>query len=339
MADRSLPSDVNRRIVLRARPEGRPGDECFELREEPLPELAPNQALMAVEYLSIDPTIRGWIAYDTYLPAVPIGEVVRSGGAGRIVASTRDDYPVGALAFGLTGWQDYAVIDDASPASVLPEGTDLTDALSVYGTTGITAYFGLLDVGRPEPGDTVLVSGAAGATGSVAGQIARIVGCRVVGIAGTEEKCRWLVDELGFDAAIDYRSEDVDRRIGELCPDGVDVFFDNVGGPVLEAALNHLALRARVVLCGSISGYNDVEPQAGPRNLFQLTVRRGRMEGFIVLDYLERFPEAALTLAGWVAEGRIEHRIDVVDGLERAPEALNRLFDGTNTGKQLVKVR
>jgi NADPH-dependent curcumin reductase CurA len=331
MADSSLPSDVNRRIVLRVRPEGRPGDECFELREAPVPELGPNQALLAVEYLSIDPTIRGWIAYDTYLPAVPVGEVVRSGGAGRIVASTRDDFPVGALAFGL--------VDDASPASVLPEGTDLTDALSVYGTTGITAYFGLLDVGRPERGDTVLVSGAAGATGSVAGQIAKILGCRVVGIAGTEEKCRWLVDELGFDAAIDYRAEDVDRRIGELCPDGVDVFFDNVGGPILEAALNHIALRARVVLCGSISGYNDVEPQPGPRNLFQLTVQRGRMEGFIVLDYLERFPEAALTLAGWVAEGRIEHRVDVVEGLERAPEALNRLFDGTNTGKQLVKVR
>ncbi len=332
-------ADTNRRIILRERPEGRPGDECFEVREEPIGELGPGQALVEVEYLSIDPTIRGWIAYDTYLPAVPIGDVVRSGGAGRVVASNHDAYPVGALVFGLTGWQEYAVIDDSSPASVLPEGTDLTDALSVYGTTGITAYFGLLDVGRPEPGETVLVSGAAGATGSVVGQIAKIVGCHVVGIAGTDDKCRWLVDELGFDAAINYRDEDVGRRIGELCPQGVDVFFDNVGGSILEAALDHIALKARIVLCGSISGYNDTDPQPGPRNLFQLTVQRARMEGFIVLDYLERFPEAALTLAGWVAEGRIRHRVDVVEGLERAPEALNRLFDGTNTGKQLVKVR
>jgi len=331
--------DVNRRVVLRRRPEGRPGPECFELVTEPRPTPADGEALVEVAYLSIDPTIRGWMAYDTYLPAIGIGEVIRSGGAGRVVASRNPGYPEGALVFAMTGWQDYALVGPTNPATVLPEGVELTDALSVYGVTGITAYVGLLDIGRPRAGETVLVSGAAGATGSVAGQLAKIHGCRVVGIAGTAEKCRWLLEDLGFDGAINYRTEDVSRRIGELCPEGVDVFFDNVGGPILEAALDHLALRARVVLCGSISGYNDTEPRPGPRNLFQLTVRRARMEGFIVLDHLDRFGEAALALAGWVAEGRIRHRVDVVDGLERAPEALNRLFDGTNTGKQLVRVR
>jgi NADPH-dependent curcumin reductase CurA len=340
MTEPAPPSpDVNRRLLLRRRPEGRPGPECFELVTEPRPTPAEGEALVEVAYLSIDPTIRGWMAYDTYLPAIGIGEVIRSGGAGRVVASRNPAYPEGALVFGMTGWQDYALVGPTNPATVLPEGVELTDALSVYGVTGITAYVGMLDIGRPQAGETVLVSGAAGATGSVAGQLAKIRGCRVVGIAGTPDKCRWLVEEAGFDAAIDYRREDVGARIGELCPDGVDVFFDNVGGAILEAALDHLALGARVVLCGAIAGYNDVEPQPGPRNLFQLIVRRARMEGFIVLDHLDRFGEAALALAGWVAEGRIRHRVDVLDGLERAPEALNRLFDGTNTGKQLVRVR
>jgi NADPH-dependent curcumin reductase len=330
--------DTMRQIVLRKRPEGMVTPECFELVSAALPELGEGEALVAVDYLSLDPTIRGWISHDTYLPAVAIGEPVRSAGAGRVIESRNPGLPVGTNVLGLTGWQEYVVAGPDTMVQALPEGIDLTDALSIYGTTGVTAYFGLLDVGRPQAGDTVLVSGAAGATGSIVGQLAKIHDCRAVGIAGTPEKCRWLVDELGFDAAINYRHDDVAARVAETCPDGVDIYFDNVGGPLLEIVLDHLALRGRVVMCGSISQYNAVEPEPGPRNLFNLTVQRGRMEGFIVLDYLDRFADAALQLGIWVAEGRIHHRVHVVDGFERTPEALNMLFTGANEGKLLVRV-
>jgi NADPH-dependent curcumin reductase CurA len=210
--------------------------------------------------------------------------------------------------------------------------------MSALGLTGITAYFGLVEVGRPRAGETVVVSGAAGATGSVVGQIARILGCRVVGIAGGPEKCRYLLHELGFDAAIDYRSEDVAARLHETCPDGVHVYFDNVGGDLLDAALAELAMRGRVVLCGAIARYNDVKPKPGPRNYLNLLLKRGRMEGFIVLDFMPRAAVAVEALAGWLREGKLKDRVDVMDGLENAPAALARLFKGENQGKQLVRV-
>ncbi len=331
-------SDTMRQIVLRKRPEGMITPDCFELVTVPVPEIGEGEALIEIDYLSLDPTIRGWISHDTYLPAVAIGDPVRSAGAGHIVQSNNPALPVGANVLGLTGWQDHAVASPEAMMQVLPEGIELTDALSIYGATGITAYFGLLDVGQPQPGDTVLVSGAAGATGSIVGQIAKIKGCRAVGIAGTDEKCRWLVDDLGFDAAINYRTDDVAARVAAECPDGIDVFFDNVGGELLQIALDHLALRGRVVLCGSISQYNAIDPEPGPNNLFNLTVQRGRMEGFIVLDYLDRFAEAALQLGMWVAEGLIQHRVHVVDGFEQTPAALNMLFTGENVGKLMVRV-
>lgn len=333
----ALPT-TNRQVRLARRPHGPVTSDCFELAEAPVSALEEGQALLAVDYLSIDPTIRGWMERDTYLPAIPLGAPIRSGGIGHVIASRNEQYPVGAMVFGMPGWQEYAVLGPETQGMVVPDGIDPLDTLSVYGSTGMTAYFGLLDIGRPQDGDTVLVSGAAGATGSIVGQIAKLAECRVVGIAGGPEKCRRLTEELGFDAAIDYRSEDVGARIGELCPDGVDIFFDNVGGDILEAALDHLALGARVVLCGAISTYNDVEPRPGPRNLMNLVVQRARMEGFLVLDYVDRFAEAALQLGIWVAEGRIRHRADVVEGLEHAPEALDRLFSGANTGKVVVKV-
>ena len=210
--------------------------------------------------------------------------------------------------------------------------------MNVLGLTGITAYFGLLEVGRPAEGETVVVSGAAGATGSVVGQIARIKGCRVVGIAGGAEKCAWLRETAGFDAAIDYKAEKVDRRLRDLCPDGIDVFFDNVGGEILDAALAHLAMRGRVVICGAIAGYNDKVPPPGPRNYLSLLVQRGRMEGFIILDYMDRAGEAVTALSTWVAEGKLHHEEDIQEGLENAPATLLRLFEGRNRGKQLLKI-
>jgi len=329
-------TDTNHRITLAQRPSGPVGDECFGADDVAMPEPGPGEALVRVDYLSIDPTIRGWMAYDTYLPAIEIGAPIRSGGVGTVLESNLESVPVGAQVFAMTNWQQYATVDGS--AQVLPDGVDPTAALSVFGITGITAYFGLLDVGRPQAGETVLVSGAAGATGSVAGQIARIKGCRVVGIAGSDEKCAMLTDEFGFDAAINYRTDDVRAAIGEHCPDGVDVFFDNVGADILADGLAHLAMRGRVVMCGAIATYNDETPRPGPDNLQNLIVQRGRMEGFIVLDYMGRANEAIADLAGWVMAGDLAYRTDVVEGLDQAPQALQRLFSGENLGKVMVRV-
>ena len=326
----------NRRITLAHRPDGEVTADCFASDEVDVPEPGPGEALVKVGWLSIDPTIRGWMAMDTYLPAIEIGEPIRSGGLGEVIASNNDEYPVGSTLFGMTGWQEYAVMGPGS--NPIPDGIDPTAALSVFGVTGLTAYFGLLDVGRPVAGETVLVSGAAGATGSVVGQIAKIKGCRVVGIAGSDEKCAWLTDELGFDAAINYRTEQVGAAIRATCPKGVDVFFDNVGGDILEAAIGNLALRGRVVLCGAIATYNDTAPRPGPNNLSLLISQRGRMEGFIILDYMSRANEAIGELAGWVMGGDVKFAVDVVDGLENAPAALDRLFTGANQGKVMVRL-
>ena len=258
-----------------------------------------------------------------------------------MIASNSSRYAVGDTVFSMMGWQDHAVIDEgAASAQVVPPGLEPTAVLSVFGVTGMTAYFGLLDIGQPKPGDTVVVSGAAGATGSVVGQIAKIKGAeRVIGIAGTDEKCAWLVDELGFDAAINYKTDNIGARLRELCPKGIDVYFDNVGGEILDTCLGQLALKGRVVCCGAISAYNDDRADIyGLKNYFTLITRRARMEGFLILDYLDRFPEAQGEMFGWVLDGKVKHAEHVVDGLENAPDALNLLFTGGNTGKVIVRV-
>jgi NADPH-dependent curcumin reductase CurA len=333
--------DTYRRILLGTRPKGLVDAGNLRIDDtQAVPEPDDGQALIRVRYLSIDPTIRTWMDdAPGYLPPIGIGEVVRSGGIGEVVASRSEGYQVGDLVFGMTGWQDYALADaGANAMTPLPAGVDPTMALSVFGVTGMTAYFGLFDVGQPQPGNTVVVSGAAGATGSVVGQLARIEGAaNVVGIAGSAEKCAWLTDELGFDHAINYRDENVAARIRQTCPNGVDVYFDNVGGEILDACLANLAMKARVVLCGAISQYNQDRP-AGPRNYLSLIVKRARMEGFLILDYVDRFPEAQLRMAGWVMEGKIQHREHLIDGLDHAGDALNLLFSGGNTGKVVVRV-
>jgi len=341
MAPATTTGGRNRRLVLAERPSGMVDATTVRMEEGPVPDPGPAGAVVRVQYLSIDPTIRTWMNdAPGYLPAIGIGDVVRGGGIGEVVTTTSDRYKVGDLVFGMTGWQDYAVVDEAAGAmQVIPEGIDPLSAMSVFGVTGMTAYFGLLDVGRVAEGDTVVVSGAAGATGSVVGQLARIKGAgRVVGIAGTDEKCRWLVEDLGFDAAVNYRTENVATALREQCPGGIDLYFDNVGGEILDICLGQLALKGRAVLCGAISTYNDSGPPQGPANYRNLIVMRGRMEGFLILDYLDRFPEAQMAMAGWVAEGAIKHSEHVVEGLKQAPEALNLLFTGGNTGKVIVRV-
>ena len=334
-------TDTYRRILLATRPHGLVDGSNLTLDDSaPVPEPGEGQVLVKVSHLSIDPTIRTWMDdAPGYLPPIGIGDVIRSGGIGEVVVSRNDALPVGSTVFGTLGWQEFVLVDAADRlTTVVPPGLDPTLVLGVLGLTGMTAYFGMKDIGRPREGDTVVVSGAAGATGSVAGQVARIEGAgRVVGIAGSAEKCAWLVDELGFDHAIDYRTEDVRARLRATCPDGIDVYFDNVGGTILDACLANLAMRARVVLCGAISQYNEDRP-VGPRNYLQLIIKRARMEGFLIFDYADRYPAAQLEMAGWVAEGRIHHREHLVHGLDRAGEALNLLFSGGNTGKVIVTV-
>jgi NADPH-dependent curcumin reductase len=330
----------NRRWLLERRPQGDLADGDLRLVEEPLPSIIENELLVKNLYLSCDPTQRGWLAGDTYLPAVKIGDPVRSFAVGEVALSKNPKWKKGDLVQGLFGWQEYAVArpgTESAPGN-LPRGVPIETAMSALGLTGITAYFGLLEIGRPQAGETVVVSGAAGATGSAVGQIAKIKGCRAIGIAGGPDKCKYLVDTLGFDAAIDYKSENVGKRLKELCPNGVDVFFDNVGGEILDAVLARLALRGRVVLCGAIAGYNATGAPTGPKNYGNLIIRRGRMEGFIILDYLPRAGEAVAALAGWLKEGKLKDRVDVQHGLENAPAALRRLFKGENQGKQLLKL-
>lgn len=334
-------TDRNHRILLNERPSGRTDERTFRTDDEAVPEPGPDQAVARVTHLSIDPTIRTWMNdAPGYLPPIGLGEVIRSGGLGEIVASNSSRYQVGDTVFGMTGWQEYALVGKgATGATVLPEGLDPSAALGVLGTTGMTAYFGLIDVGRVKEGDVVVVSGAAGATGSVVGQIARVKGAsRVVGLAGSTEKCAWLVDELGFDVAINYKQGSVGRALHEACPDGIDLYFDNVGGPILDACLAQLAMRGRVVICGAISTYNLETPAPGPGNYVNLIRRRGRMEGFLILDYVDRFPEAQQEMAAWVADGRVRQQVHVVDGLEHAPDALDLLFTGGNTGKVIVRL-
>jgi NADPH-dependent curcumin reductase CurA len=332
-------ANVNRQWLLAARPKGMVKETDFRWHEAPLRRPGEGEVLVRVRYVSFDPAMRGWMEdRASYIPPVGLGEVMRAGAVGEVIESRHPEFEPGDRLQGLFGWQDYAVVPGAllGRGAKIAEGIPPTWPLGVLGLTGLTAYFGMLDLGQPKPGETVVVSGAAGATGSVAGQIAKIQGARVIGIAGGPEKCGWLVQEAHYDAAIDYKSEDVGARLAALCAKGIDVFFDNVGGEILDAALARLALRARVVLCGGISGYNDETPPPGPRNLMSLVVQRARMEGFIVIDYLPRFGEGVAALTKWVEEGRIVHQEDVQRGLENAPRTFLRLFRGQNRGKQLL---
>lgn len=334
---------TNRQWLLKERPVGMVGPEHFELVETPLPEvdLEAGQVLIKTLMLGFDPAMRGWVMDErSYLPPVAIGTPMRSTGVGQVVESSNPALPKGALVQGLLNWQEYSTGDPSAPIPPrsLPTGVTPSLALGIFGSTSLTAYFGLLDVGQPRSGETVLVSGAAGATGSVVAQIARLKGCRVVGIAGGAEKCQWLLDSCKLDAVIDYKSEDITTQLGKLCPDGVDVFFDNVGGDTLEAGITHMADFGRIVLCGAIAGYNDETPAPGPRNLMILITRRIRMQGFIVIDYLTRAEEAYTALAQWVSAGEIAWRDDIQEGFDNIPATLQRLFDGRNTGKQLLNL-
>ena len=330
-------SETNRQWLLRSRPKGMLKESDFELHETQVPTPAEGQLLVRNRWLAFEPAMRGWIDdKPSYMPPVPIGDVMRGMAVGEVIESKLEGYASGDLVTGMTGWQEWAIGDGG--LRKLPAGTDPRFALSVLGITGITAYFGLLEIGKPKRGDTVVVSGAAGATGSVVGQIAKRLGCRVVGIAGGREKCAWLTDKAHFDAAIDYKSEPVGARLDALCPDGIDVYFDNVGGPILDEVLARIARDARLVICGAISAYNEEQVPPGPRNYFRIVAQRARMEGFIVIDFLSRAGEAIQNLTDWVADGSIAWEADVQRGFENAPATLLRLYAGANFGKQLLEL-
>ena len=329
----------NAQWLLAARPQGIVSPSNFEWRETEVPELAEGQARVRVVYLSLDPTNRIWMEdRESYLPKLELGEVMRGVGLGVVEESKNPNLAVGDLVQGLLGWQRYYVSNgrDVSKLPKLPIPLDAYFGLLAH--IGFTAYFGLLDIGKPKPGETLVVSAAAGAVGSLTGQIGKIKGCRVVGIAGGAAKCEWIVKELGFDAAIDYKSENVARALKRECPNGIDIYFDNVGGEILEAALANLNLGARIPLCGMISQYNNAAPAPGPRNLAMLLMKRALIQGFIVTDYASRFAEAGQEIVGWYLAGKLKYRTDITKGLEQAPATLAKLFEGTNQGKLLVEV-
>jgi NADPH-dependent curcumin reductase CurA len=317
-------------------------EDCFAIAEPDVPVLGEGEALLEVRYLGIDPTIRGWLdERGNYMPGVVIGEPVRSNGVGVVVETNNpQEYPLGRAFMHLTGWQRYCIVQSNPfpPITMVAEGVKLTDVLGVLGHIGITAYVGVLEVAKPQPGETFLVSAAGSSVGSIAGQIAKLQGARVIGIAGSAKKCEWVVNELGFDACIDYRTDDVAARLKELAPKGVDVFFDNVGGTLLDNVLRRIALHARVVLCGDISTY-DTEAKPPPlQNVRYLMGKRARMEGFNTLDHWDQYEGAVTQLGEWLAAGRLVAKIDMLDGLDRAPEALLRLFSGDHLGKLVVQV-
>ncbi len=331
---------ANRQILLNAHPKGDLKQSDFRMVDAEIPAIANGEVLIQTLYLALEPAMKGWMENRAdYVSPLEIGDVMRGYGTGRVIECRNDRLPTGTIVGGSLGWQEYVVTDGKSlPVNVLPNDIDTPAAMGVLGVTGLTAYFGMLEIGKPKAGDTVLVSGAAGATGSIAGQLAMIEGCRVVGIAGSDEKCQWLTQDLGFDDAINYKSEDVAARVRETCPQGVNIYYDNVGGEILDIALNNLADNARVVICGGISRYNLTGAIPGPKNYFNLVYRRSRMEGFIVSDFAKRFPEATAVLQEHLHSGRLKHRETILEGFERMPNALMSLFSGDNIGKLLVHV-
>ncbi|HEY6174255.1 MAG TPA: NADP-dependent oxidoreductase [Kofleriaceae bacterium] len=328
----------NHRFTLAARPVGMVKSSDFAFEEVELRELGDGELLVKNRYISLDPAMRGWMNEGkSYVPPVGLGEVMRAGAIGRVVESKHPKFAVGSHVLGTFGMQEYAISNGQGLVPVDPKLAPLPVMLSTLGMPGLTAYFGLLDIGKPVAGNTVVVSGAAGAVGSVVGQIAKIHGCRAVGIAGGAEKCRYL-GELGFDAAIDYKAGDVKAALREHCPSGIDVFFDNVGGDILDAALTRLAPRARIVICGAISQYNNTTPVKGPSNYLSLLVNRASMTGMVVFDYAARYGAAIAEMAQWMAAGKLQSREDIVPGLEQFPQALLKLFTGENHGKLLLEL-
>ncbi len=334
-------AQTNRQLKLQSRPKGllAPGD--LQLAEAPLPSLTDGQALARVKYLSIDPTMRVWMAIDSYLPAVAIGEVMRGFGFADVVESRHKEFKKGDKVVGLTGLQDYCIIEAADKRGSfqkIPSIPFLSDTafLGVLGVTGITAYFGMTDIAKPQKGETLVVSAAAGATGSIAGQIGKIHGCRVVGIAGGAEKCKWLTDDLGFDAAVDYKQPDWKEKLAAATPKGADIDYENVGGEIMHAVIDRMNLHGRIVLCGLISGYTKGDPAL--ESFGMVLVKRLRVEGFLIIDYMNRYMEAATQLGKWKMFGKLKDRETIVEGLEKAPDAINMLFTGGNIGKLIVKV-
>ncbi|MTV40756.1 NADP-dependent oxidoreductase [Duganella radicis] len=331
---------INHLFRLKHRPSGAVKRSDFSFGSEEVRELVDGEVLVQIQYISLDPAMRGWMnaSENSYMPPVAIGDVMRAIAAGKVVRSRSGYFAVGDHVTGLLGVQEYAISSGQGLFKVDASLAPLPLFLGTLGMTGMTAYFGLLDVGQPRPGDTVVVSGAAGAVGATVGQIAKIKGARVVGIAGGADKCRYLIDELGFDAAIDYKSESVAAALAQHCPNGVDVFFDNVGGEILDAVLGRLAMHARVVICGAISQYNNLEAAKGPANYLQIMVKRATLRGVMVSDYYPRAKEAITDMAGWIAAGKLKTREDVVPGLDTFPETFQKLFDGSNNGKLVLKV-
>ena len=337
-----MTATTNRMVVLRARPRGHVTTDCFELVEEPNAPLPPGHARLKTQWAGVDPTIRTWIdERGSYMPPVAIGEAVRASGSG-IVVETDDPerYPLGARYTAMTGWQQFHVVgpDDVLPITPIADGVRIVDAMNTLGQIGMTAYLGVVDVAQPAPGETFVVSAAASGVGALAGQIARLQGARVIGIAGSDAKCTWVVDELGFEACINYKTEDVPARLKELVPRGIDVFFDNVGGALLDTVLRRIATRGRIVLCGDLSTYDTDEPAPPLQNVRYLMGRRARMEGFNTLDHWSRLGEAHASLVRWLESGELVRRDEVVEGLEGAPDALVRLFQGDHLGKLVVRV-
>ena len=342
MGFKDLTSKINRQWLLKSRPEGMISQDQFQSTEVKVPELNQGEVLAKVLFLSFDPTQRAWMSMDTYIPAVNLGEPMRAGGIAQVVESRHSKFKPGDLVNSFCGWQDFVVFRPDQPEFVpvtrIPGHLDpkLILALSL---TGLTAYFGLLEIGRPKQGDIVLISGAAGATGSVAGQIARLKGCKVIGIAGGESKCKWLKNTAKFDFAIDYKSQNIAEELDRICPEGIDVYFDNVGGSITDEVLLRINQKARIVLCGAISQYNqEVHDIYGLKNYLSLIINRGSAEGFIILDYLDRALEGLLKLISWVESGDVVQEIDLQHGFENIPATLLRLFNGDNVGKQILQL-
>jgi NADPH-dependent curcumin reductase CurA len=329
----------NRQFRLTSRPVGMVQRSDFDFVTTPAGEPGPGEVLVRVLYLSLDPAMRGWMNEGkSYIAPVGLGDVMRAGGLGRVVASSDASLAVGDTVVGMTGVQDYSIAKARELTKVDPRLAPLPRYLGALGMPGLTAYFGLLDIGQPKAGETVVVSAAAGAVGAVTGQIAKIKGCRAVGIAGGPDKCRYVVEELGFDAAIDYKNVDVRAALAQHCPKGIDIYFDNVGGDILDVVLSMLARRARVIICGAISQYNNRESIQGPRNYLSLLINHARMEGFVVFDYAVRYAEGAQALAGWALSGKLKAREHIVEGLETFPDTLQMLFRGENSGKLVIQV-
>jgi len=334
---------TNRRITLAARPVGAPKDSDFKLIEEPVAEAGPNQVLLRTVYLSLDPYMRGRMnAVASYAPYVEIGETMVGGAVSTVVASNHSDYKPGDLVFGYTGWQKYALVDGSNLRVIDSTAAPISTALGVLGMPGLTAYVGLLDIGQPVAGETVVVSAASGAVGAVVGQIAKIKGCRVVGVAGAEEKCRYVVDTLGFDACVSHRSENLAEELAEVCPDGVDVYFENVGGVVFQAVLGHLNADARISVCGLVSHYNDTDRPPGPDSMLRLArtilTKRLKVQGFIIFYHANREAAFREDMIAWLDDGKVRYREDIVEGIEQAVGAFQGLLEGRNFGKLLVQV-